>query len=112
MPAPNPAYTTFSAGGVEIAPYTGSATQLAQLTQVEQAYNTNTNLQNMLNQSNNTANLSAVSFIGKEIVAPGTAVNLQSGSPAAINFRLSAVAISLVNFSTMAFLFSPDQMKS
>lgn len=63
--------------------------QLAQLTQVEQAYNTNTNLQNMLNQSSNNATLAAVSLIGKQVEAPGSQVNLQSGTPAAINFNLA-----------------------
>lgn len=63
--------------------------QLAQLTQVEQAYNTNTNLQNMLNQSSNNATLAAVSLIGKQVEAPGSQVNLQSGTPAAINFSLA-----------------------
>lgn len=66
--------------------------QLAQLTQVEQAYNTNTNLQNMLNQGSNNATLAAVSLIGKQIEAPGSLVNLQSGSPASVNFKLDQAA--------------------
>jgi len=66
--------------------------QLAQLTQVEQAYNTNTNLQNMLNQGSNSATLAAISLIGKQIEAPGSQVNLQSGTPASINFNLAQAA--------------------
>lgn len=66
--------------------------QLAQLTQVEQAYNTNTNLQDMLNQANNTTTLSAVSFIGKEVAASGSQVNLPANSPTAVNYRLSSAA--------------------
>ena len=66
--------------------------QLAQLTQVEQAYNTNTNLQNMLNQASNNTTLAAVSLIGKEVEAPGSEVNLRPGTPAEINFRLAQAA--------------------
>jgi flagellar basal-body rod modification protein FlgD len=66
--------------------------QLAQLTQVEQAYNTNSNLQNMLNQASNSATLAAVSLIGKEVEAPGSQLTLQSGPPAAIDFKLSQAA--------------------
>jgi flagellar basal-body rod modification protein FlgD len=66
--------------------------QLAQLTQVEQAYNTNTNLQNMLNQGGNSLTMSSVSLIGKEIKAQGDQVNLQSGSPSTINFSLAQAA--------------------
>ncbi len=69
--------------------------QLAQLTQVEQSYNTNTNLQNLLNQGNNSTALSAVSFIGKEVVAPGTQVSLQSGTPTEVNYRLPSAAQSV-----------------
>jgi flagellar basal-body rod modification protein FlgD len=66
--------------------------QLAQLTQVEQAYNTNTNLQNMLNQASNSATMAAVSLIGKQVEAPGSQVNLEPGSPAAVNFTLAQAA--------------------
>jgi flagellar basal-body rod modification protein FlgD len=66
--------------------------QLAQLTQVEQAYNTNTNLQNMLNQGGNSLTMSSVSLIGKDIKAQGDQVNLQSGSPSTINFSLAQAA--------------------
>lgn len=67
-------------------------TQLAQLTQVEQAYNTNTILQNMLNQGNNSATLAAISLIGKQVEAPGDQVDLQSGNPASINMSLDRAA--------------------
>jgi flagellar basal-body rod modification protein FlgD len=66
--------------------------QLAQLTQVEQAYNTNTNLQSMLNQGANSATIAALSLIGKQVEAPGSQVNLQSGTPTAINFTLPQAA--------------------
>jgi flagellar basal-body rod modification protein FlgD len=67
-------------------------TQLAQLTQVEQAYNTNTNLQSMLNQGGNSMSMASVSLIGKQIEAAGSQVNLQSGSPATVNFSLAGAA--------------------
>ena len=66
--------------------------QLAQLTQVEQAYNMNTNLQNMLNQGSNNATLAAISLIGKQVEAPGSEVHLQSGNPSSINFTLDRPA--------------------
>ena len=66
--------------------------QLAQLTQVEQAYNTNTNLQSMLNQGGNSMSMASVSLIGKQIAAAGSQVNLQSGTPSAINYSLAGSA--------------------
>ncbi|QXE90271.1 flagellar hook assembly protein FlgD [Geomonas subterranea] len=62
--------------------------QLAQLTQVEQAYNTNTNLQSLLSQGSNAGTLAAVSLIGKQVEAPGSQVELTPGSGAAINYNL------------------------
>ncbi len=66
--------------------------QLAQLTQVEQAYNTNTNLQSILNQGGNSTTFAAVSLIGKEVQALGSQVNLQQGAPAALNLSLDRPA--------------------
>lgn len=66
--------------------------QLAQLTQVEQAYNTNTNLQNMLNQAGNSTTLAALSLIGKDVEAPGSQLELKSGTPATISLRLAQAA--------------------
>lgn len=68
--------------------------QLAQMTQVEQAYNTNTNLQNILNAMNGNANYSAVSFIGKDVLAPGSQVALATGSQPVLNYRLTQSAAS------------------
>jgi flagellar basal-body rod modification protein FlgD len=68
--------------------------QLAQMTQVEQAYNTNTNLQNILNALNGNASYSAVSFIGKEVLAPGSRITLADGSQPVLNFRLTQSAAS------------------
>jgi flagellar basal-body rod modification protein FlgD len=66
--------------------------QLAQLTQVEQAYNTNTNLQSLLNQGSNSGTVAAVSMIGKQVEAPGSQVSLQSGSSTPVNFSLGSAA--------------------
>ena len=66
--------------------------QLAQLTQVEQTYNINTNLQNLLSSQNNAGNLSSVSFIGKQVTAQGSQVSLTSGSPTALGFTLPSNA--------------------
>lgn len=66
--------------------------QLAQLTQVEQAYNTNTNLSNLLGAMNGATNLSAVSFLGKEIKADGDQVKLVAGTESSLGYRLPANA--------------------
>lgn len=77
-----------------LAPQDSSAmvAQLAQITQVEQSYNTNTNLKSLLDAVNSSSNMSAVSFIGKTISAQGSLVNLVSGSPAQLNFNLAGAA--------------------
>lgn len=69
--------------------------QLAQLSQVEQSYNTNTNLQSLLTAQNNATTVSAVSFIGKEVLASGNQVALTAGSPANLKFRLDEQVSSL-----------------
>ena len=84
--------------------------QLAQLTQVEQAYNTNTNLQSLLTQGSNSTTVGAISLIGKQVQAPGSQVSLQSGSPATINFNLAqdanqvSVAVKDANGTTVKTL--------
>ncbi|HEU0264886.1 MAG TPA: flagellar hook capping FlgD N-terminal domain-containing protein [Geobacterales bacterium] len=65
--------------------------QLAQLTQVEQSYNTNSNLESLLSAINGNTNLSALSFIGKEVTAPSYQVALGAGG-ATIGFDLSLAA--------------------
>lgn len=66
--------------------------QLAQLTQVEQAYNTNTNLSSLLTAMNGSTSLSAVSFLGKEIKADGDQVKLVTGTEPSLGYRLPATA--------------------
>jgi flagellar basal-body rod modification protein FlgD len=69
--------------------------QLAQLTQVEQAYNTNANLQSMMQQQNTTNTMAAVSFIGKEIEANGSGFRLSDGATAQLSFSLPAAVNDL-----------------
>jgi flagellar basal-body rod modification protein FlgD len=66
--------------------------QMAQLTQVEQAYNTNTNLTSLLTALNGQSNLSAVSYIGKTITAPGSDLQLASGGTSQVNYSLGTAA--------------------
>lgn len=66
--------------------------QLAQLTQVEQSYNTNTNLQSLLTAADNAAGMMSASFIGKEALAQSDQLRLAEGGTASIGFRLSHAA--------------------
>jgi flagellar basal-body rod modification protein FlgD len=66
--------------------------QMAQLTQVEQAYNTNTNLQNLLSAINSQSNMTAVSYIGKTITAQGSQIQLTSGVASQLGFSLPNAA--------------------
>lgn len=66
--------------------------QLAQLTQVEQAYNTNSNLQSLISQQNANSNLAAVSFIGKQVEASGNTFKRTEGAEAKLSFTLPAAA--------------------
>lgn len=68
--------------------------QLAQLTQVEQAYNTNTALNNLLTAQNNSSNLSSVSFIGKEVRAQGNALSFNGASPTTLQFNNAGATAS------------------
>jgi flagellar basal-body rod modification protein FlgD len=64
--------------------------QLAQISQVEQAYNTNTALQNLIAMQNNSTSMNSVSFIGKTVKASGNAVSFDGTNPASVQFSLSA----------------------
>jgi flagellar basal-body rod modification protein FlgD len=67
-------------------------TQMAQITQVEQSYNTNTNLKSLLDALNSSSSMSAASFIGKTISAQGSQVNLTAGGQPQLNFNLASAA--------------------
>jgi len=66
--------------------------QLAQLTQVEQAYNTNSNLATLISAQNSSNNLSAVSFLGATVTAKGDQISLSEGQQSNINYSLDAMA--------------------
>ena len=68
--------------------------QLSQLTLVEQSYNSNTALKNLLNAQNNSATLSSVSFIGKDVKANGNSVSFDGTSPTSMQFNLSGAVNS------------------
>ncbi|MBI2354700.1 MAG: flagellar hook assembly protein FlgD [Deltaproteobacteria bacterium] len=62
--------------------------QLAQLTQVEQAYNTTTALQNLLTAQNNSSAMNSVSFIGGTIKANGNTAAFDGSAPASLQFSM------------------------
>jgi flagellar basal-body rod modification protein FlgD len=62
--------------------------QLAQLTQVEQAYNTTTALNNLLSAQKNNLALSSVGLIGKDIVALGSQLNLDGTNPVGLSYQM------------------------
>ena len=66
--------------------------QLAQLTQVEQTYNMNTNMKNMLDAINSSSSMSAVSFLGKSVLAQGNQVSLSPGTQTQLNFNMAEAA--------------------
>ncbi len=68
-------------------------TQLAQLTQVEQAYNTNTNLQNLVSTVKGTSSLNVSSMIGRNVTAEGNKVNF-NGTATKLNYNLPAATNS------------------
>jgi len=70
--------------------------QLAQLSQVEQSYNTNSNLQKLMDMQGSSNVLNSVSFIGKNVLAMGDQIPLSGGVPANLNFSLDTAANSVV----------------
>lgn len=71
--------------------------QLAQITQVEQSYNTNTALQSLLAAQNNA---SASSYLGMTVAASGNSVSFDGTNPTTLQFNLSgATASSTVTIS-------------
>lgn len=66
--------------------------QLAQLTQVEQAYNTNSALQNLITAQNNSATMNSVAFIGKTVKANGNAVAFDGAAATSMQFNFATPA--------------------
>lgn len=70
--------------------------QLAQFSSLEQLSNVNKNLETLSLYQASINNAQAVSFIGKDIVAAGNALEVTSGQPATCEFELGAEAKSVV----------------
>ncbi len=70
-------------------------TQLAQLTQVEQSYNTNSNLAKILAAFQDASSLSLVSFIGKQALVRGNSISMTEGSQPLLSFNLPSAATTL-----------------
>ena len=70
--------------------------QLAQFSSLEQLSNVNTNLEDIQLYQASLNNAQAVSFIGREILALGDAVQVQDGAASACQFELSAGASGVV----------------
>lgn len=68
--------------------------QLSQMSLVEQSYNSNTALNNLLTAQNNSLNLTALSFIGKDVKANGNAATFDGSTPSSLEFNLSLPAAS------------------
>lgn len=70
--------------------------QMAQLTQVEQSYNTNTNLQSLISAVNSASSMNSTSFIGKTIMASGNSLySSGTGSPVAFNLPAATTATTV-----------------
>ncbi|GFE59487.1 flagellar hook assembly protein FlgD [Geobacter sp. AOG2] len=69
-------------------------TQLAQMAQVEQAYDTNTNLQSLLTAQNNATSMDTVAFIGKTVKANGSSVSFDGSKAATLQYNLSGASAS------------------
>lgn len=64
--------------------------QLAQLTQVEQAYNTTAALEKLLAAQDSNMAMTSVALIGKEITAPGNQVSIDGTSQAVLSYQMPA----------------------
>ena len=68
--------------------------QMSSITQVEQSYNTNTNLTNLLAAQNNSASMSAAGFIGATVKASGNSVSFDGSTASTMLFNLESAANS------------------
>jgi len=62
--------------------------QIAQLTQVEQSYNSTTALNNLLAAQNNSTAMSAVSFIGGTVTATGNQASFDGNNSSAMQYSM------------------------
>lgn len=70
--------------------------QLAQLTQVEQAYNTTTALNSLLTAQNNSLGMNSVGFIGKEVTASGSQIPFDGTNTSTLSYQMPVAASSAV----------------
>jgi len=68
--------------------------QLAQMTQVEQAYDTNTNLQSLLTGQNTASGLNAASLVGTTVTANGNSVSFDGTSSPSLEYNLAGASTS------------------
>ena len=77
--------------------------QLAQLTQVEQAYNTSATLEKLLMAQDNSLAMTSVALIGKEVTATGTQASFDGTNPANLSYQMpastSATTLKITNAS-------------
>lgn len=64
--------------------------QLAQLTQVEQAYNTSSALEKLLAAQDSSMAMTSVALIGKQVSAYGTQAAFDGANPAILNYQMPA----------------------
>jgi flagellar basal-body rod modification protein FlgD len=64
--------------------------QLAQLTQVEQSYNTAATLEKLLAAQDSSMAMTSVALIGKEVTAPGNQTALDGSSPVTLSYQMPA----------------------
>lgn len=68
--------------------------QLAQLTQVEQSYNTAAALEKLLMSQDNSLAMTSVALIGKEVQAVGNQVALDGANPVSLSYQMPASTTS------------------
>lgn len=68
--------------------------QLSDLSLVEQSYNNNTAMQSLLTAQNNSASMSSVAFIGKNIQANGNLISFDGTNQTSMQFNLGSAADS------------------
>lgn len=77
--------------------------QLAQLTQLEQAYNSSATLEKLLAAQDNSMALTSVALIGKKVSALGTQAAFDGTNPSAISYQMpsatSSTSITITNAS-------------
>lgn len=68
--------------------------QLAQLTQVEQAYNTSAAIEKLLASQDNSLAMTSVALIGKQVTALGTQASFDGINPSSLSYQMPAATSS------------------